>query len=101
MLLVQDIAKKLEISEEDQPLLEGLKLAANTQTGEIVDWDHDYADDHTYDTEISNSELEFLKGRVSELDTQNKIKISFLELAVKIKNIDASKKTDKSETTEE
>jgi len=77
-LLVKDIQEKVNLTQEED------KAINMRQIGQSLFWDEDKEIDK--DVEFTTTEIEFLKGRVEKLDSENKITLQILNISLLVQN---------------
>ena len=78
-MIVRDISSKIEISADESKKIE-LK-----QVSDKLFWNVEKAGKLEKDFEFSEAEINFLKGRVDEIDKEGKVTLQVLDLFNKIK----------------
>jgi len=79
-MLVKDISKKVEISQDQ------LKEYGITIKGDQYHWENEF----DIMVELSDQEIQFLKGRVTELDNENAVTKMNVDLCIKVRNLKES-----------
>jgi len=77
-LLVKDIQEKVNLTQEESKEI-GLK-----QEGQTIVWDDEKAGKK--DVKFTETEMEFLKGRVENLNNENKVTQDILSICLAVQN---------------